>query len=47
MCRRQTDPPVPVMECSVGLNRRESFADLVSDYEGFQTTVLRYGLLDG
>jgi len=35
------------MECFVGLNRMESFADLVSDYEGFQTTVLRYGLLDG
>lgn len=47
MCRRQADPPVPVMECSVGLNRLRSFADLVSDYEGFQTTVLRYGLLDG
>jgi len=23
------------------------FADLVSEYEGFQTTVLRYGLLNG
>ena len=25
----------------------ESFADLVSDYEGFQATVLPDGLLDG
>ena len=25
----------------------ESVANLVSDYEGFQTTVLRYGLLNG
>ena len=24
-----------------------SFANLVSDYEGLQTMVLRYGLLDG
>jgi hypothetical protein len=43
----QTDLPVPAIECSVGLKRVESVANLVSDYEGFQTTVLRYGLLDG
>jgi len=28
-------------------NYLESFANPVSDYEGFQTMVLRYGLLDG
>jgi hypothetical protein len=43
----QTDLPVPAIECSVGLKRVESVANLVSDYEGFQTMVLRYGLLDG
>ena len=43
----QTDLPTPATECFVDLNRRESFADLVSDHEGFQTTVLRYGLLNG
>ena len=43
----QTDLPVPATECFVVLNRMESFANLVSDYEGCQTTVLRYGLLNG
>jgi hypothetical protein len=43
----QTDLPLAAMEFFMGLNRMEIFADLVSDYAGFQTTVLRYGLLDG
>jgi hypothetical protein len=43
----QTDLPVPATECFVVLNRIESFADLVSDYEGFQTAVLRCWLPNG
>jgi len=47
LCGYRADLPVPAMESFVGLNRTESFADLASDCEGFRTTVLRYGLLNG
>jgi len=45
--RYQTDLPTPSSECFVASNGMESFANPASDYEGFQATVLRYGLLTG